>query len=102
MITGNAEIIQIDYTKKRKGWLTDGGGEIDYCPQCGRKGEISPEGITPAGTKAFQGFVFHKGLLDRTNNMIEMTDCCDLPLSPEAEVIIKWRTESGWDELERG
>ena len=82
----------LDFTKKRIGSITDEGSEIDYCPSCGRKGEHHPEGINPAGTKAFRGFYIHQAILDQTNNTVTIMDSCEIPWSSEALEIIKSRS----------
>lgn len=32
---------EVDYTKLRKGTRIRGNTRIDYCPKCGRKGEVA-------------------------------------------------------------
>jgi len=65
----------VDYTKWRRGIRT-GGGTIQICPQCGRKGERH---VYQNRAQAY----FHKG--ERSAIGLHITDRCLIPAPAESE-----------------
>ncbi len=89
----------IDYTKKKVGSVTAEGGEISICSICGRNGEYWPEGFNMSGSKAYRGYYIHLAIEDRTKSTLEVIDSCEIPWSPEAQEVVRWR--ASWEVKER-